>query len=374
DLLIQSDAGQVFPFALRILQPNVATEVVKTKIFNRTHGPGQTTQVSLDLGETRIEHNEVEIQLPGNDFRRQILVEGSDDSETWSKVAEQNLLRFQVGDQKLVDLTVHYPPSRFRYLRLTLSPDPKVDDKPVEFGEITVRRRVQLPGEFTSRVAPFGERQAVRADGGPGSAWIIDLGGRDVPCSRLRVDIGDVEFVRDWHLEAGGPPESRIEFRRITRGTWRRRAGEPIEPMTAVFDEVKAARLRLVVTDHRNPPLDLQQIHAEAAAREVVFSLEDVTGDAVRLYFGNPKAEAPNYDFARNLPPRLDPPPQRLILGPRLANPLFVPEPLPLTERWPWLIYVLLGLAVAVLGALILNLARVAIQMHDDKQPEPQSA
>ncbi len=374
DLLLHSEAGNEVPYALRELRPKDASEVVPTRPFNQTRGEGQTTQLSLDLGETRVEHNEVEIKLGGNNFRRAVLVEGSDDGETWSKIAEQNLLRFQAGAQKLVDLTVDYPPSRFRYLRLTLTPDPKVDTEPVEFGEVLVRRRVELPGEFTSREVPFGERQAVRADGGPGSAWIIDLDGRDIPCSRLRVEIADVEFVRDWHLEAGGPPESKENFRWIANGTWQRRAGEPVKPMIAEFDEVKAARLKLVVTDHRNPPLALQQIKAEAAARVVIFSREEATGGTVRLYYGYPKAEAPNYDFARNLPPRLDPPPQRLTLGSRDSNPVFEPEPLPLTERWPWLIYVLLGLAVAALAALILNLARTAIRIHDREPLEPQSA
>ena len=84
-----------------------------------------------------------------------------------------------------------------------------------------------------------------------------------------------------------------------------------------------------------------------------------------RLYFGNPKAESPNYDFARNLPQRIAPPPDRLTLGARQENPGYEPEPLPLTERLPWLIYVLLSAAVAVLALLIANLARASIQIAD---------
>jgi hypothetical protein len=47
---------------------------------------------------------------------------------------------------------------------------------------------------------------------------------------------------------------------------------------------------------------------------------------------------------------------------------VYEPEPLPLTERLPWLIYVLLGAAVAVLGALIISLARAAIAVADARQ------
>jgi len=121
----------------------------------------------------------------------------------------------------------------------------------------------------------------------------------------------------------------------------------------------------LVVTDNRNPPLRLTAVKAAAPARVVIAKRPESPSGPWRLYFGHPKAEAPNYDFARNLPQKLDPPPDRVSLGPRQANPIYQPEPLPLTERLPWLIYVLLGAAVAVLAALIFNLARVAIQIAD---------
>ena len=136
--------------------------------------------------------------------------------------------------------------------------------------------------------------------------------------------------------------------------------------MVAEFgQEVRAARLRLVVTDNRNPPLRLTTVKAAAPARVVIAKRAESSSGPWRLYFGNPKAEAPNYDFARNLPQKLDPPPDRIMLGQRQANPIYQPEPLPLTERLPWLIYVLLGAAVAVLALFVFNLARVAIRIAD---------
>ena len=44
---------------------------------------------------------------------------------------------------------------------------------------------------------------------------------------------------------------------------------------------------------------------------------------------------------------------------------VYEPEPLPLPERLPWLIYVLLAAAVAILALLIVNLARASIQIAD---------
>ena len=46
------------------------------------------SQLSLDLGEKQIEHNEIEVNTPGDNFRRRVLMEGSDDGNTWNKLVE----------------------------------------------------------------------------------------------------------------------------------------------------------------------------------------------------------------------------------------------------------------------------------------------
>jgi hypothetical protein len=58
----------------------------------------------------------------------------------------------------------------------------------------------------------------------------------------------------------------------------------------------------------------------------------------------------------------LEPEPNRATLGDREANPIFEPKPLPFTERWPWAVYLVLGLACLVLAA---SLSRAAIALHD---------
>jgi len=354
------------PYDLRIRSEVDTTEVVAGKEFNRVPDPAGGVQLSLDLGGKRIDHNEVEINTPGDNFRRRVVLEGSDDGNQWNELAKRDIVRFPSGEKAFVNKTLAYTPSRYRYLRITLFPDPQNDARPIEIGDVVVRRRVKVPGELDAREVPFGEREATRADGGPGSRWVLDLQGNGVPVDRLLVTVADEEFARNWYVEAGGPADGNERFQRVASGFWQRRAGERVEDMVAAFGhEVRAARLRLVVTDNRNPPLRLTTVKAAAPARVVIAKRPEAPSGPWRLYFGHPKAEAPNYDFARNLPQKLDPAPDRISLGPRQPNPIYQPEPLPLTERLPWLIYVLLGAAVAVLALFVFNLARVAIRIAD---------
>jgi hypothetical protein len=123
-----------------------------------------------------------------------------------------------------------------------------------------------------------------------------------------------------------------------------------------------------MVTDDRNPPLNIRSCEFAAAARQVIFEPGDRKGPFT-LYFGNGAARDPNYDFGRNLPPTVEPKPERTQLeGEAQANPAYHPEPLPWTERWPWLIYVVLGTASAVLIAILALLGKEVIRRHDAQE------
>jgi hypothetical protein len=327
--------------------------------------------LTLDLGNPAVEHNEVQVQLVGSQYRRHSRLDGSPDGTDWRLLVEKSLLHFERDRDRFEDLALPYPPSRFRFLRVRVDPDPVVDKSPVKISVAKVLRRVEVPGETLSLPGRIGARAPVPTSSGPGSAWIIDLGGNNVPCDQIDCEFADAEFVRNYSIESAATAEEDEKFRSVGGGVWRRNKGQDSKtPVVAEFGEVRARRLRLSVTDAGNPPLDLRSVIFHAAVRQVVFPRTDTSTSAVlKLYTGNSKAYPPRYDFAGNLNPRLEPPPVRRALGSRQENPAYVPEPKPLSERWPWLIYVVLGTAAVVLGVIIVDLARQAIVRHDTHHP-----
>ena len=329
DLRLYDAADQSVPYALRVLQRTYRRDPYPAKEFNRAARPDGSSELTLDLQRrpTRaepVEHNEVEITTPGTEFRRHVVVDGSDDGVNWSKLAETELIRFERSGAKRIDgNTVGYPPSRYRQLRVRVFPDKSIDQDPVNVEKVIVVRKIDVPGEMVTREGQLGPREPVMADGGPGSAWIIELGGDRVPCERIEVDVDDSEFARNFHVEAGGPADSREMFQRVYtgEGLWQRRGGQAKQPLIAAFPEVRASRLRLVVTDFRNPPLAIRSVRFSAPARQIVFVPPASSDAQLRLFFGNPDAVAPNYDFARNLPAQLPTPPIRAAVGRGGAQP-----------------------------------------------------
>jgi hypothetical protein len=93
-----------------------------------------------------------------------------------------------------------------------------------------------------------------------------------------------------------------------------------------------------------------------------VFELKEPTSQPLRLYFGNSNVPAPHYDFENELQSKLSSEPSHSTFGNVIANPEYRPEPRPLTERVPWLIYIVLVASSIALAFILFSLARSAMR------------
>ena len=358
DLRLRDAGGREVPYALRVRRTRQEQQSLEARQFNRGQQADRSFELSLDLGQDRAEHNLIEIVAKGDDFRRRARVEGSDDGRDWRLLTEDWLVHFPVRDRPPVDSNrVTYPPCRYRYLRVQIHPDRSLPHDSADISSVRVFHTVNIPGEYRTLPAVLGLREPDKTLYGPGSAWSIDLGADSVPCEMLRLEIDDDGFTRHYDLEAAEPGGV---IRSITDGDLRRPPGRKHEPIEIHFAETTAHFLKLRVTDHRNPPLDLKGVQYTSPARELVLARRNIAWP-LRLYVGNPRAAEPHYDFAAGLAEVLSPAPNRAAIGPPTANPTYRPEPKPWTDRWPWAIYVVLGTASLVLLALLGLLAREAV-------------
>ena len=285
-------------------RPTDTREPLPASEFNRATTGDGASQLMVDLGAAGAEHNEIVVSLDGQNYRRHAVLEGSADAEKWETLLDTQIVFFQQSGKEFDGRTLTYPRSRFRYLRLQVYPDSEVDRMPPAIQSVVVRRTVTLPGEFAALPATIEPREPTRGNGGPASAWILDLGVSHVPCEKLTVEVADADFARDYAVEAGGSEGSDETFASVTNGQWARSGGGRQTPLNADFAEHAPGRLRLVVTDFRNPPLDLKSAQFSCPARQVVFARDPELKSPLRLYYGNHTAEAPHYDLETATCPR----------------------------------------------------------------------
>jgi hypothetical protein len=356
DLRLYDSTGREIPYVLRVRHDVETAGEVACREFNRGVEGGAAV-VSCDLGPQTAEHNLVEIDTAGVNFRRLADVEGSPDGAAWSRLASQAILfRFSAAGRSAEQSGVSYPASRYRYLRVRVNRDAQVDPEAPAIAALRVRFSVHVRGEMASFPAAGVERDADRSDGRPASVWRIDLGAR-IPFERLLLDMAGPEFSRPFQLEIVDDPASP---QYIASGELTRLAQTAGKPLAIDFAERFGRRLKLTVIDDRNPPLRISGVTAVSAARQAIFEAAAAGDGPVRLYYGNPRALAPRYDLGVRIPANPAAAPLRLTFFAQSDNPIYRPEPKPFSERSPWLIYVVLAAASLALAAILLNLARAA--------------
>lgn len=367
DLRLFDSANREVPYAIRIRREIDQKYQIDTRLFNYALAGSDISEVSVDLGENPGEHNEVEIDTDGSNFRRQVEIQGSDSGSEWRTLTSDGMLfSFSSQNSAAESTRVQYPTSRYRYLRLRVQRDPVADKEAPRISGARVWMTMREKGMLTTWQVEVPSYQLLRNQGAHASIWTIDLGAR-VPCDRLRLGFHETSFSRPFQVEAIDDPEN---VRLIATGELRRHVGDdPQRPLEITFDGDHIVRkIRLQITDYSNPTLNIQSIEAGAPARQLLFELKGPISPPMRLFFGNSKVEAPHYDFEKQLPARIEAAPVQSAFSEVIANREYQPEPLPLTERAPWLIYIVLTASSIALGFVLFSLARTATRVGAQQQ------
>ena len=348
DLRLRDADGREVPYALHVRRKVDRREVLTARSFDSATR-GETAEITIDLGTTPSSHNEVEVVTVGDSFRRPVRVFGSDAGVNWALLVESEFLfRFQSPGFDVDESSVRYPESRKRFLRVEVDADSANEQEAPSIASVSVRLAVEArarDSEFPLTSNSF-QREATREQGRAASKFIIDLGA-ELPVRGIRLGAINGVFSRPYRLEV--PAEMRP--RTASTGKLTREAESDEQFVSVEFPEAVVSQLTLIVTDDRNPPLEIAWVSILAAAREVFF---DASGGKppYRLEFGNTTARSPHYDFAASVPTPLDDV-QRVTLGRLQPNPAYDPSGAPLSERAPWLAYVALGTACLALFVLL---------------------
>jgi len=362
DLRLFDANNREIPYGIRIRRELDEKRDIPARLFNYGSAGPSTSEVSVDLGDNPGEHNEIEIETSGSNFRREVVIEGSDSGREWRMLSNDGVI-FSFASQNNVaeSKRVAYPTSRYRYLRMKVSRDPITDDETPQVSSVKVMMAVREKGWLSTWGVPVPSYQLQRNQGAHATVWTLDLGGR-IPCDRLSLKIAEDSFSRPFQVESIDDPQN---VQLLANGDLTRHYGDEKKPLVIYFNkEAVVRKLRLQITDYSNPTLNITSIDASAPARQLVFELKQPVSQPLRLYFGNEHVPAPHYDFEKEVAARLSKEPVHSQLGELFANNDYKPEPKPLTERVPWLIYVVLAASSIALAFVLLSLARTATRLN----------
>ena len=353
DLRLYDANNREIPYALRIWREIHESDAFEAQEINRGERDG-AAEVTLDLGASPLQHNEVEISTAGDGFRRMVTVEGSRDGEEWLTLARNAaIFRFSAQGRGVDERSVEYPQSDYRFVRVRVEADRQIESQAPQIESVTVRQLTRSEGMEQTFNAGVEIREAGRDQGRPASIYRIDLYGR-IPLHGFYLQIAEASFSRPYRLETDGEDGQRVT---LASGTLKSQAESGSDEVKLRFSEQHASRLRLTIIDDRNPPVSIYGGLAVSAARQVYFAGGNVSAP-LRLYYGNPDAQPPYYDLDATVPRT---PPNTILptfLGGQQSNPDYLPPEAPLTERAPWAIYAVLAAASLIILGLLRKVLR----------------
>lgn len=385
DVRIAGPDGAEVPFVLRPVVPPASRLHLPARILDPVLLPDGGSQAVLDLGRPGLAHLRVQLELEGEDFLRKVRVESGNDGVSFGLLAEGGYV-FSVlaGGERTRHMTVRYPESAARYLRITLLPGADGQRLPIRGARVEQAGSpaAALPSEGVIPLALQGplqpelEEEGEEADARPPSArnrtqWAAqDRPQRGwsrallaplppgVPFSALELIVATPAFVRRVQVEGsthaqawlplGGGIIYRVPQPELGPGA------PPDEQLVLPIRPEGKPLLRLRVEDRDDAPLDVTGVNGRYRLEELV--LRVAAPGPHRLYVGRKDDRAPRYDLEAILGRRAGPavlPEARfgaLRPNPDLAGPEAA-KPRPWTERharWLQAVIVVLVLGLGV--------------------------
>jgi hypothetical protein len=277
----------------------------------------------------------------------------SDDAKTWRVVEPRApIARFRkrsvAGTQ-----TIPFKGLNSRYIRVRIF----AANRQFPVIGLAVFHAVTEPAELSQVPATFAQAKISRpADDEKASTWETHLASSHIPVSQLRFATDSAEFYRAVRISASLDGK---EWSYHGSGCiYRYQLGGSVRQSLSIdFAEWPENQdLRVEVLNGNDAELSNVKLSLFAIPRRVL--LKSQAGATYRLVYGNERAASPHYDLAHYLeadPGR--PAYLALIPGPEEITANYS-DPRPFTERHPELLWISLGIAIALIGLTALRTLR----------------
>lgn len=359
DLRLYNGAAAV-PYALRVMGNVEYTEQRTVKVLNKGTVP-DATQFLVDMSGVEV-YDQITLQIGRHDFDRMARVEGANtaDAKTWTQLASAPI--FDFDKQRLgSNLAIALPESNFRYLRVSIGSKDAGGGNAIAPGDIqgvTASNTLRASAVWDSIATGQITREVKTRD----SVARFDVP-RSVPVDRivLEVPAEKVNFRREATVEVRDDEKRYASddegWRVVAQGSVSRvrsLAGKTHEELAIATFGTRAAHWRLTIHSGDDLPLPYQ-LTPQALERRVYFDPQGAT--AVKLYYGDEKLTAPEYDYAKFFREHeaSNAPAATLEAGMHNAEYTGRPDERPWTERHNWVLWAALIAAVLGIGGLALR-------------------
>ena len=333
------------PYLLRIAKEVRTQKEVTFELINTTSR--QDNHFYTFEVPTKEALNTITLDFKNEDFDWNVRLEGSQDQSNWYTLLEDYRILSIKNNQTDYSFThLKFPNAKYRYYRLSFRSETQPELKSAK-----IYQDDNKPAEFnTAKVANlniFQEKDKKQ------TLLQIDVD-RRVPISFLSLDIANTfDYYRTFKIQYVQDSVStekgwKYNYRTVFQGTL-----NSVEKNEFKFGSVLAKKLRLIIENHDNQPLEIKGVNVKGYVHRLIVRFSDK--GQYFLTYGNANAKPPLYDLShavKNIPEHLP----KLSLEAEIEIPKSqVPQNTPLFENKMWL-WAIMGIIILVLGGFTLQM------------------
>jgi len=355
DLRVVTDQREEVPWQIVPRKPEKQNEEVAAKILNLSvTGTGESwLELLIDKQQPSI--NAVEVITSDTDFSRQTQVLGSPDGKNWNTIRKDGVIFDISRGEKLHHTRITFPQTSFRHLALKIASN---NARPLSITGVRVLQESDSQGQTYTVDGSIVNRgiNALNRE----TSVVIRMN-RVFPLDRLIISTAERNFQRSVEVQV---KQGKGDWKCWAQGTIYNFDTPAMHESQLAIDmpEVTAGEFRLVFKNLDSPPLSVTSVSGAGYRRLLVFKQQ--ADRKLYLFWGNPLAQPPQYDLAGpTAKQRLDELPMASIGQPR-PNTRFAGNSarLPLTERYQYLLYAAITMAIAGLMVIQYRVLRRAGQ------------
>lgn len=340
DLRVVTDRKEEVPWQIISRRPEKRKEELPAQMrnFSRT-GTGETwLELLMDKQETRF--NAVEIITPDTDFSRQVQVLGSPDGKTWNTLRKDGVIFDIIRGEKLRHTRITFPQASFRHLALKIADG---DAQPLSITGVKVLQESDSQGQ-TYTIQGKTEKPEINVSRKENS--IVVRMNTVFPIDRLVIITAERNFQRSVEVQV---KRGAGDWERWAQGTVFNFDTPTMHESQLAIDipEVATGEFRLVFKNLDSPPISVTSVKGEGYRRLLVFKQQ--ADQKLYLFWGNPLAQKPQYDLAGLIAKQKPDELPMAYFGQTRLNTKFAGNNarLPFTERYKYLLYFVVFMAIA---------------------------
>jgi hypothetical protein len=340
DIRVVNELKGEVPWQIVSRRPEKREEAIPHKMQNlsRTEKGETWLELLMDKPGTRV--NAVEIVTPDTDFSRQVQVQGSADGKDWKTLRKDGVIFDFPKWEKLRRTRITFPQAAFRRIALRIN---NGDAPPLKISGAKVLFESDSQGQ-TYTVQGAAEKPEI--DSSHRESRIVVRMNTLFPLDRLVIATPERNFQRSVEVQI---KRGSGDWQRWSQGNLFSFDTATMHEAQLVIDmpEVAAREFRLVFKNLDSPPLPVIGVTGQGYRRLLVFKQQ--ADRKLYLFWGNPLAEQPRFDLAGSIAKQQLDALGLARLGPVRENTKFAGNDarLPFTERYRYLLYILVTLCIA---------------------------